>query len=482
MLVYRQQAGRSKPVLLLWVIAALVLGAATLGLVHVASVRRVRDKADAQPSRPVLVVDFTRASDSEPWQSAAIELGRELTTHSSPSLADIPAKRFAAWVLIEPPELGAADFAALDSFLQLGGGAVVIGGAEAKGQGKSTLAKLFRGRRFAQSGERATRLRVTGRSPLVAGLDAGEELELGSGTRGLVASSGDSLAWNDAGGSAALHARYREAPVAWLGVSPARIADSLEAHVLAGNALRYALREPVLDLRAWPEGRPCAVLIDGPDGPDPAQEACQVDAATSESEALQTLARKGCRFAAVPPDGRTLPQLVHFGDSPLVAIPAGRAQATARGSALMRELLAGYERAERLGGVYSLRGDTGWRAAAEREQLFARVRDELDSRGAWFAAPDELADWWRARANVRADLVVLSHNRVRVTFANSGSDSARGVTARVYLPGGVDSARVEAALRLRAGPLVRIAADHTWIEVVERSLDPDEEVSYTIRF
>jgi hypothetical protein len=325
-------------------------------------------------------------------------------------------------------------------------------------------------------------LRVVGRSPLVAGLDAGTELELGSGTKGLTASSGDSLAWSDAGGSAALHARYREAPVAWLGVSPAHIADSLEAHVLAGNALRYALREPVLDLRAWPEGRSCAVLVDGPDGPDPALQACQIDAATSESEALRALAAKGCRFAAIPPDGRTLPQLVDFGGSRLVAIPAGRAQATAHGSALMRELLAGYERAERLGGVYSLRGDTSWRAAAEREQLFARVRDELDSRGAWFAAPDELADWWRARSNVRADLAVLSHNRVRVTFSNSGSDPARGVTARVYLPGGVDSARVESALRLRAGPLVRIAADHTWIEVVERSLDPSEEVSYTIRF
>src|SRR5262245_17533937 len=132
--VHRHQATRSKPALLLWVLAALALGAATLGLVHVASVRRVRVKVDAQPVRPVVVIDFSKESDSEPWQSAATELGRELVTHSGASLADIPAKRFAAWVLVEPPELSAAEFAALDSYLQLGGGAVVIGGSRGRAE------------------------------------------------------------------------------------------------------------------------------------------------------------------------------------------------------------------------------------------------------------------------------------------------------------------------------------------------------------
>lgn len=488
MQVQRFQAGRSKSVLLVWVIAAVVLGAATLGLVHHASVRRVRDRAAAEPLRPVVVIELARKkaasdspSDSEPWRSAAKELGRELETFTGASLADIPAKRFAAWVLADPGELSDADFTALDSYLQLGGGAVLIGGASHKGDGKTSLVKLFPGKRFSEVPARAAALRVTGRSPLVAGLEAGEELALDGDGRGLAASSGDSLLWGD-GASAALHGRYRGAPVAWLGVSPARVGDSLHAHVLADNALRFALREPVLDLGAWPDGRPCAVLVDGPDGPDVAQSACQVDSATSESDALRTLAKKGCRYAAVPPDGRTLPELVDFDGAPLVAIPEGRAQATAEGSALMRELLAGYERAERLGGVYSLRADRSWRAAAGRDQLFARVRDELDSRGAWFAAPEDLADWWRTRAHVRADLSVLAPDRVRVTFANSGKDSARGVTARVYLPGGADSARIESGPRLRASPLVRIAADHSWIEVVERSLDPGAEVSYTIRF
>jgi hypothetical protein len=71
---------------------------------------------------------------------------------------------------------------------------------------------------------------------------------------------------------------------------------------------------------------------------------------------------------------------------------------------------------------------------------------------------------------------------VRVTLSNVGGSEARGVTARVYLPDGADSARIESGPRLRAAPLLRVSADHTWIELVEARLDPDSEVSYTIGF
>ena len=145
----------------------------------------------------------------------------------------------------------------------------------------------------------------------------------------------------------------------------------------------------------------------------------------------------------------------------------------------MGELLAGYERAERLGGVYSLRSDAHWRAAKGRELLYTRVGDELRARGAWFAEPAELADWWSARAGVRAELDVVARDRVRVRFANPGTAEARGVTARVYLPHGADTARLVAGPMLRSAPLLRISADHTWVEIVERSLDPGAEVSYT---
>ncbi|HXX49510.1 MAG TPA: hypothetical protein VEN47_14870, partial [Myxococcota bacterium] len=278
-------------------------------------------------------------------------------------------------------------------------------------------------------------------------------------------------------GAAGLQEVYLGAPVAWLGFAPDQVVEPEVARTLAENALRYALREPLLDLRAWPEGRPCAVLIDGPSGADTA--ACRVEGDASD-DALRALARSGCRFASVPPDARALPEIVELDGAPFVAIPEGRASASARGSELLRELLAGYERAERLGGIYSLRADPGWKRTSSRD--LARVRDELRARGAWFAPPEELARWWRARSTVRAELAVVARDRVRVTLANAGAAEARGVTARVYLPDGADSARVESGPRFRSAPLLRISADHTWIELVEARLDPGSEVSYTIRF
>ena len=361
---------------------------------------------------------------------------------------------------------------------------VLSGRAGAEAGGKA-LAKLFPGARFAESPAGPTRLRVVGPGALVAGLPAGQELEVSGGGRGLSASPSDALGWNGEQGGAGLLALYRGAPVAWLGLAPNRIGDSAAAHVVASNALRFALREPVLDLRAWPEGRPCAVLVD--DAKASASKAsCRLgedaaDAGAASAE-LRKLAREGCRFAAVPPEGRALPELLEVDGAAFVAIPEAHGHGSVRGSALMRELLTGYERAERLGGVYSLRSDAHWRAAKGRDQLFARVGDELRARGAWFAEPGELADWWSARAGVRAELEVVSRDRVRVHFANPGTSEARGVTARVYLPDGAQTAQLVAGPALRSAPLLRISADHTWIEVVERSLDPGAEVSYTIRF
>src|SRR5262245_56301108 len=123
MQVHRYERARSRTALLLWVAAALALGAATLGLVHHASVRRVRHKADTEPLRARVVIELGKrhgtsdsSSDLEPWRAVAKGLGRELETFSGASLADIPTKRFAAWVLVDQKDLSDADFAALDSY------------------------------------------------------------------------------------------------------------------------------------------------------------------------------------------------------------------------------------------------------------------------------------------------------------------------------------------------------------------------------
>jgi hypothetical protein len=482
---------RSKGIGFVWVLAALAVAAASIGIVHHASLSRVRKRAAAEPMRPIALVELKRnragASDSagrsDAWRAAAAAMGRKIETYEAGTLGEIPARSYAAWILADEPALDDADFAALDSYLQLGGGVVLAGRAGDKGStGRVALERLFPGQRFVELGGGTKRLRVTGASPLVAGLPAGAEVPVETGGRALAASSSDALVWSDAGGGAALHMLHRGGAVAWLGVSPAHIAEPEPARLLAENALRWALREPVLDLRAWPEGRPCAVLVESTSHSDPSAPTCRLESGRTEPELLRGLAHAGCRFASVPPENRALPALYEVDGAPFVAIPEPRADAGAQGSALMRELLAGYERAERIGGVYSLRADPGWRAKAGRQDLYKRVSRELFDRGAWFAQPDELADWWSARSAVRAELAILAPDRVRVRFANPGAAAARGVTARVYLPGGADTARVERPPRFRSGPRLRISADHDWIEVIAPSLDPGSEVSYTIRF
>jgi hypothetical protein len=485
------ERSRSKPVAMIWIAAALALGAATLGIIHHASLSRVHKRATAEPVRPIALVELVRnqshrhGSDSagvgsDAWRAAAAALGRELSVYSVASLGEIPAKTFAAWILVDQVELHDADFEAIDAYLQLGGGLVLAGRSATRSDGgRSVLEKLFSGRRFTELGAGATRLRVTGASPIVAGLAAGHELAVEGGAHALAANAGDALTWIGGQGEAALHTLHRGGPVAWLGVSPERVSDASDARLLAENGLRWALREPVLDLRAWPEGRPCAVLVEGARSTD---SECKLSGADAAPDSLHALAREGCRYAAVPPDELALPELMRFDGGSLVAIPEARADADARGPELMRELLTGYERAERLGGVYSLRADPHWRSKEGRQLLYTRVSHELRERGAWFAAPEELADWWSARSSVHAELSVLARDRVQVTFANSGAAEARGVTARVYLPGGADTARVESAPTFHSAPGLRIAADHAWIEVIEPSLDPGSEVSYTIRF
>jgi hypothetical protein len=480
---------RSSSAGFLWVLAAVAVLAASIGIVHRVSLARVRKRV-VEPVRPIALVELRRnrpggsdsAGRSDAWRAAAAALGHKVETYEVNTLDEIPARSYSAWVLADQPALDDADLAALDSYLQLGGGVVLAGRTGEKGSsGRAVLERLFPGQRFVELGAGPTRLRVTGTSPLVAGFPTGAEVPVETGGRALASSSSDALVWSGAGG-AALQLLHRGGAVAWLGVSPARIAESEPARMLAENALRWALREPVLDLRAWPEGRPCAVLVESSSHSAGNAPSCRLESGRTEPELLRGLAHAGCRFASVPPENRALPALYEVDGAPFVAIPEGRADADARGSALMRELLAGYERAERLGGVYSLRADPDWRAKAGRQELYKRVSRELSDRGAWFAEPDELADWWSARSAVHAELAILARDLVRVHFANPGSAEASGVTARVYLPGGADTARVEKAPRFRAGPRLRISADHAWIEVIAPPLDPKSEVSYTIRF
>lgn len=397
-------------------------------------------------------------------------------------------KRYAVWVLPEQDRLSDADWLALDGYLATEGGLVLTGATgrhdEVGGERRrSALAHLFPGEIFAKPGSEATDLRVVGRSPLVAGLEPGAEIAFEKRGQALSTASSGALGWRSkTAGSAALHGRHRGAPVAWLGFSIGRLVDPGVAGRVAANALHFAAREPLLDLRPWPDGRPCAVLVDGNGAPDSSGELCRAEEGEVGGSALDRLVRGGCRFATTGAGERVLPEVLAHSAGAFVAIPEPRPRRDAQGAGLMRELLAGYELAERMGSVFSLRSDAIWRAAEGREALFASVGQELGARGAWFARPDELADWWLARSQVDARIEPLSQDSVRIVLTNRGATAVRGVTARIYVPVGAITPRVEATRLFERRALLRLASDHDWVELVARPLDPGTEVSYTLRF
>ncbi len=486
---------RSRPATAVWAGALLVLAVLSLGLVHLESGRIARAKLAARPLRPLLLVDLVANREArggkplaelDAWRAAAAAIGREVEVFEGERLIDVDPTRYAVWVLPTQDRLSDYDWVALDSYLGRAGGVVLTGGTGLMSEDErepSVLERLFPGERFAGTANAASALRVVGRSALVAGFAAGDEIALAKHKGGIGAASQGALDWRGAGpGAAVLPGLHRGAPVAWLGFSIAQLEDPDDAARMATNALRFAAREPLLDLRPWPDGRPCAVLVDGGREHDSADELCRADTADPADSAIDALVRGGCRFATTASGERVLPEVLERPSGTIVTIPEPRPRRDALGAALLRELLTGYELAERTGSIFSLRTEADWRAAEGREALFASVGHELGARRAWFARPDELADWWLARERVEARLESVAPDSVRVVFTNRGDSPARGVTARIYVPGGSDRPRVEAPRVFARRALLRVSVDHSFVELVARPLDPGTEVSYTLRF
>ena len=486
---------RTSPAALVWAGALVSFALLSLGLVHHESGRSARARVAALPLRPVLLVDLAanrEARGGEPlaeletWRAAGASMGRAVEVFDGESLIDVDPARYAVWVLPAQDRLSDYDWAAVDAYLARDGGAVLTGATGLLSEDEresSVLEQLFPGERFSGSEPAASSLHVVGRSALVAGFAPGAELAFAKRDRGMATASPGPLAWRGGeAGSAVLQGRHRGAPVAWLGFSIAQLAEPDDAGRVARNALRFAAREPLLDLRPWPDGRPCAVLVDAGRTPDGLGDLCRAETAEPGDAALDGLVRGGCRFATTASGERVLPEVHMRPAGTIVAIPEPRPRRDAQGAALLRELLAGYELAERMGTVFSLRAEATWRAAQGRDALFASVGQELGVRGAWFARPVELADWWLARVQVEARIEPLAPDSVRVVFTNHGEAAARGVTARIYVSAGADAPRLEAAPFFARRPLLHLSTDHSWIDLVARPLDPGSEVSYTLRF
>jgi hypothetical protein len=233
-----------------WLVCAL-LGTCTLGVVALERAA-VPERAEIA-FEPGVALVTTAQHGLAAWQRSAHEAGLRPEAVSLAELAMLPPERFRVWLVAEPGALGDAEWAALDGFALRGGGVVFAAlqgerSPEPAAREAHALRRMFPGDRFELRGEAPGGLSTEGRTALASGL-AGEPIALAGAGPHLATRTGGALLWgSDPGAGAALAGLYHGAPVAWIGCPLEWIEQPDLALRLAGNALRYAAREPLVDV------------------------------------------------------------------------------------------------------------------------------------------------------------------------------------------------------------------------------------------
>lgn len=232
------------------------LGTCTLGVV---ALERAAKPARAELAfEPGVALVSTSADGLAAWEQSAREAGLEIERVSPADLAVLPPERHRVWLVLEPAALGDAEWAVLDGFALRGGGIVFAARAvalepDAAAREAAALRRLFPGHRFEFRSAPAGALSTRGGAPIAAGLSA-EPSALADAGAHLATSTGGALVWGaDPASGAALAGRYRGAPAVWVGCPLEWVLQRERAARLAANALRYAAREPLVDVVAVPE-------------------------------------------------------------------------------------------------------------------------------------------------------------------------------------------------------------------------------------
>ena len=385
----------------------------------------------------------------ERWSAAAQGLGFELEHLEPSSLAELSPDRYAAIVLPAQERLEDEEWQAALALCRQGLGLVLSGHTGARhGNGRRRARMLLEdvaaGGRFERWARPGRELRVSVRGPLVAGLASGQRLALRGSGPAIVRRGAGSLQFTGAGEphAALLHARFADAPVAWIAATAERFEDHETAQALLANLLAWAARRPLAELRIWPGAVAAAALV---------------PAAAADVERLLAADFPGVHVAG--PHWRKLDE-----------------------SRLLGALLTEFADVQREAGVFALPVAAQWLERPDRARIEASLLSDLLARDVWVGGAGDLEDWWRRRASLRLEVAHPRVGEVRVTLRNEGEAAVEAATARVYLPVGARAPRRVRSSRWFASPVVRVGADRTWVDLVSVPLDPQESVSYSFRY
>lgn len=97
-------------------------------------------------------------------------------------------------------------------------------------------------------------------------------------------------------------------------------------------------------------------------------------------------------------------------------------------------ILHDFAKVQSLGGLYVLSYHSQLLARRDLVPALAAVARTLASdSGVWLATGGEIDRWWRARADVRADVVSSDQNRIVISVSNHGSVTVAGAVVRVAI-------------------------------------------------
>ena len=176
------------------------------------------------------------------------------------------------------------------------------------------------------------------------------------------------------------------------------------------------------------------------------------------------LAAKGTYLFGANDSRAAAPELLRVGDDTLVLV--GRVgsddfAATARhaptAAALASIFLNEYQRVRALGGHYVLSYHSQVLAKPELVPALATVARRLASDTAvWIATVGDVADWWRARAEIETR-VRITGDRMRIVVHNTGDRRIENVVIRIALPDAKQVVRSDAPLLASNARTARIA-------------------------
>jgi hypothetical protein len=240
----------------IWAACAL-LGTCTLGVVALERAA-VPARAPARSGAAVALIErapgAVAAESLGFWEQGARAAGLRPERVVAAQLYELPVERFGVWLLAES-DLSDSDWAALDAFALRGGGLILMGpggeGAlELAARGELAARRIFPAHRFEPRSAAPDSLGVGNRGPLAAGIEADHTIPLAGAGAHFATSTGGALVFGgDPGSGAALAGLYRGSPAVWFGCPTEWLAPTPEAQRLAENALRFASREPLVDVR-----------------------------------------------------------------------------------------------------------------------------------------------------------------------------------------------------------------------------------------